>query len=288
MKKLLFQLDTDAIANAFDTIVGYDGGADDVIRVAGMTPANVGHIVDGAIFTRPPSLKKTVALFVTGSRLDDGQALFDAIGQHFFGKFRVSTMLDSNGANTTSAAAVAYLDKLGKAAGKRVVILAGTGPVGQRCAVLLAKLGASILVTSRRRERAAAACAAMKRRFGVELEPAVANDAASMAACLDGAHVAVSTGATGVQILSEELWATHPTLECLMDANATPPLGIAGIEMDDRGAERHGKICYGALGFGSLKLEIHRSCIAKMFQTNELALDALEIFELGREILTAH
>jgi len=101
MKKLLFQLDTDAIANSFDTVVAYDGGADHVIQVPGLTPANVGRIVEGTVFTRAPANKKFTALFVTGSNIGDGQALFDAVKKCFFGNFRVSMMLDSNGANTT-------------------------------------------------------------------------------------------------------------------------------------------------------------------------------------------
>ena len=287
MKKLLFQLDTDAIANAFDTVVGYDGGADHVIRVPGMTPANVARIVEGTIFTRAPSNKKFTALFVTGSSIGDGQALYDAVRKCFFGKFRVSMMLDSNGANTTSAAAVAHVEKHCKPAGRRAVILAGTGPVGQRAAVLLAKLGAAVLVTSRQHDRAAAACAAMGQRFGVSLEPAAANDARSMAACLDGAHIVLSTGAAGFQLLAEEQWANHPTLDLVMDANATPPLGIGGLELSDRGVERHGKICYGALGFGALKLELHRACIARLFESNDRLMDAPEVFELARERIRA-
>jgi len=287
MKKLLFQLDTDTIANAFDTIAAYDGGADHVIRVPGMTPANVANIVEGTIFTRPPSSKKFTALFVTGSNIGDGQALFDAVKKHFFGKFRVSMMLDSNGANTTSAAAVACVEKHCRPAGKRAVILAGTGPVGQRAAVLLAKLGASVLVTSRQQARAAAVCAAMAQRFGVTLEAAGVADAASIAACLDGAHIVLATGAAGVQLLSEAQWTEHPTLELIMDANATPPLGIGGIEMTDRGSERHGKVCYGALGFGGLKLEVHRACVARLFETNDLLLDAPDIFEIARNAARA-
>ena len=36
MKNLLFQLDTDPIANTFDTVVAYDGGADHVTVHGGM------------------------------------------------------------------------------------------------------------------------------------------------------------------------------------------------------------------------------------------------------------
>ncbi|MCA1854113.1 MAG: methylenetetrahydrofolate dehydrogenase, partial [Beggiatoa sp.] len=38
MKKLLFQLDTDPLPSAFDTVVAYDGGADHVIGYGGITP----------------------------------------------------------------------------------------------------------------------------------------------------------------------------------------------------------------------------------------------------------
>ena len=36
MKKLLFQLDTDPHAAVFDTVVGFDGGADHVIGHGGL------------------------------------------------------------------------------------------------------------------------------------------------------------------------------------------------------------------------------------------------------------
>ena len=66
-------------------------------------------MVDGAVFTRPPKLKKNTALFVTGSNMGEGEAVLESICNHFFADFRVSVMLDSNGSNTTAAAAVAML-----------------------------------------------------------------------------------------------------------------------------------------------------------------------------------
>ena len=70
MKKLLFQLDTDAIPAAFDTVVGYDGGADHVTAYGGITPHNVGALVDGAIFTRAPKDKKLTAKMTAGLSAD--------------------------------------------------------------------------------------------------------------------------------------------------------------------------------------------------------------------------
>ncbi len=284
MKKLLFQLDTDPIANTFDTVVAYDGGADHVTQLAGMTPDNVGPAIDGAIFTRSPKNKKYTALFVTGSNMAEGEALLKRIRKHFFGNFSVSVMIDSNGSNTTAAAAVAYVTKHVSAAGKKAVVLAGTGPVGQRAGVMLAREGAEVVLTSRKEDRATAAANDMNESFGVNLTGAAAFDDDSTNAVLEGAHIVLATGAAGITLLKEEHWKDHPTLEFLSDANATPPLGIEGIDMMDKGKEVHGKICYGAIGFGALKLEVHRACIARLFEANDQVFDADEVYALAKEM----
>ena len=285
MKKLLFQLDTDPIPNLFDTVVAYDGGADHVAARGGITPENVGKLVDGAIFTRAPSAKKYTALFVTGSNMAAGEAVFRAIRKHYFGNFRVSVMLDSNGSNTTAAASTAYILRHVEVRGKRVVVLAGTGPVGQRAGMMLAQAGAEVILTSRRLDRSRAACAAMKENFDVDLAPAEAATPAAVDEVLSGAHVVIAAGTGGVELLAEAQWRHHPTLELLVDANPTPPLGIGGVEAMDQGAIRHGKVCFGALGFGGFKLEVHRTCIEKMFESNKQCFDGPEIFALARELL---
>ena len=58
-KKLLFLFDTDPVASVFDTVVGYDGGADNVIGYGGVTLENVGALVDGCIYTRGPKESRT-------------------------------------------------------------------------------------------------------------------------------------------------------------------------------------------------------------------------------------
>ncbi|MCC7410847.1 MAG: methylenetetrahydrofolate dehydrogenase [Gammaproteobacteria bacterium] len=285
MKKLLFQLDTDPIANTFDTVVAYDGGADHVIPIGGMTPRNVATMVAGTIFTRSPKDKKNTALFVSGSDMVAGEALLAAIRKNFFADFRVSVMLDSNGSNTTAAAAVAKISRHVSPRGKRAVVLAGTGPVGQRAAVMLAREGASVALSSRKLERAQQAAAAVKASFGVEVDAVQAGDAESTRAALAGANIVLATGAAGIELLAEDDWRVHPDLEILVDANATPPLGIGGVDTMDRGKERHGRIVYGAIGFGALKLELHRACVASLFERNDLVLDADEIYTRAKQMV---
>ncbi|WP_045223773.1 NADP-dependent methylenetetrahydromethanopterin/methylenetetrahydrofolate dehydrogenase [Methyloterricola oryzae] len=282
MKKLLFQFDTDPHPSVFDTVVAYDGGADHVIGHGGLTPENVGALVEGAIFTRAPKDKKNTAIFIGGSDLSAGQELLKAVKRKFFADFRVSVMLDSNGSNTTAAAGVAKLASSGVIAGKRAVVLAGTGPVGQRAAVMLAKEGAEVALTSRQMARAERACAEMKARFGVDLKPVEAFDNAARGAAIAGAQIVFATGAAGVQLLDPEHWQDNPDIQLIADANATPPLGIGGTDMMDRGAERNGKIVWGAIGFGTLKLALHRACIARLFERNDQVFDAEEIFAAAK------
>ena len=130
MKKLLFLFDTDPYASVFDTVVAYDGGADRVTGYANVTPENVGALVDGTIYTRGGKDKQSTAIFVGGGDMPKGEAVLAAVKKRFFGPFRVSVMLDSNGSNTTAAAGVALLAKAKKLKGKKAVVLAGTGPVG--------------------------------------------------------------------------------------------------------------------------------------------------------------
>ena len=111
MKKLLLLLDSDPIPSVYDIFVGYDGGADHVVSYAGITPGNIASLIDGAIFTRGPSEKKHTAIFIGGANMAAGEELLTAVTKHFFGNFRVSVMLDSNGSNTTAAAAVHKLPR---------------------------------------------------------------------------------------------------------------------------------------------------------------------------------
>ena len=282
MKKLLFQLDTDAIPSVFDTVVAYDGGADQVTPYGGLTPDTVGALVDGAIFTRPPKEKKYTALFIGGSDMAAGQALLKAVKKKFFAKFRVSVMLDSNGSNTTAAAGVAMLARAGSLAGKRAMVLAGTGPVGQRVAVMLAREGALVTLTSRKQERAEAACRSIQEGFGVATTPLQAFDNEARGAALQGAQIVFATGAGGVQLLETRHWQNNPSIEQLCDANATPPLGVEGIDMMDKGVDKNGKMVFGAIGFGALKLQLHRACIARLFESADQVLDAEEIFALAK------
>jgi threonine dehydrogenase-like Zn-dependent dehydrogenase len=162
------------------------------------------------------------------------------------------------------------------------VILAGTGPVGVRAAVLLTKAGAAVTITSRALDRARDAAARLGTRFGVEVGAAEAKDDAGVARALEGAQICLTAGAAGVQMLPRSIWATHPTLRALGDVNAVPPTGIEGIEPGDKGTEREGKRVFGALGIGGLKMKVHKAAVAQLFEKNDGVLDLDAIWQIAR------
>lgn len=283
-QKLLFLLDTDPVPSVFDTVVGYDGGADHVIGYGGVTPENVGALVDGAIYTRGAKEKQFTALFVGGGSMVKGEELFKTVKKRFFSSFRVSLMLDSNGSNTTAAAGVALLAKAKPLAGRKAVVLAGTGPVGMRAAAMLHIEGAEVALTSRQMARAKAASAAINERFGFAPTPLEAFDSAARAAAIKGAHIVFAAGAIGVPLLDEKDWRDDPTIELLADCNAQPPLGLGGVEAIDKAKERHGKIVIGALGLGGLKLKLHRKCVGKLFESSDQVFDAENIYAQAKAL----
>jgi hypothetical protein len=282
MKRLLVQLDSSTYPSVFDRVVGYDGGADDVLSYGGVTADAVRDLVHGAIFTRGPRDLHNTAIFVGGSDMAAGERLLDAVNGAFFGPLRTSVMLDSNGSNTTASAAVAKLmAAAGDVTGRRVVVTAGTGPVGLRAAGLLARAGASVVITSRK-PAAPALVEAIASRFGGNITAVTMAGASAADAALDGAELVLNAGPAGVCLIPKSAWAGRQGLKAIADVNAVPPLGVEGVDVTDDGVERDGVIVFGALGVGKLKMKIHKACIARLFERNDLVLDAETIFDSSR------
>jgi len=284
MKKLLYHFDTDTMPSVFDSVVAYDGGADHVTQLGGVNESNCGSFVEGTVYTRAPKDKNNTAIFVGGSDLIAGQKLFKAVQSNFFQKFRVSVMLDSNGCNTTAAAGVALLNQASSIQGKTAVVLAGTGPVGQRAAVMLAKGGAKVRLTSRKQSRSEEACDEMQNRFNVTLTPMQASDPESTNIALEDAQIIFGAGKADIKLLDANQWQNHPTIECMADVNTSQILGFDGIDMMDKDTERFGKKIFGGIGIGALKLKLHRACISRLFTTNDQVLDAEAIYEIAQKM----
>jgi hypothetical protein len=283
VRKLLIQLDSSPHPSVFDGVVARDGGADDVMAYGGVTEDQVRDLVHGAIFTRGPKDLHHTAIFIGGTDMAVGERMLSRVKKAFFGPMRVSVMLDSNGSNTTAVAAVARIQQAaGTVEGRRIVVLAGSGPVGLRAAGLLAKAGAKVTVTTRRAADGSLS-AKIQERFGAAVQEVTVADASGAAKALDGAEIFLSAGPAGVCMVPKAAWIGRG-VKVAVDVNAVPPLGVEGIDVTDNKADRDGVTTYGALGVGNLKMKIHKACIARLFEKNDQVLDAESIAEIASSL----
>jgi hypothetical protein len=284
-RKILIQLDSDAQASAFDRVVAIDAGVDELFSYGGVKPEQVQSLVHGAIFTRK-DLKRT-ALFVGGSDVAAGERLLQEALRHMLPQFglRVSILLDSNGANTTAAAAVHAAAKHLPLAETPALVLGGTGPVGQRVARLLVGQGAKVRVGSRQLARSTAVCESLRARFATaQLEPVATGTADDLSRAAQGQTLIVAAGAANAVLLPQTVRSGCAALEVAIDLNAVPPVGIEGVGVADAGVDHQGVICYGAIGVGGTKMKIHRAAVARLFESNDQVLDAEEVFSIARTI----
>jgi len=286
-RKILIQLDSDAQPSVFDRVVAVDAGADEVFSYGSVRPEQVRDLVHGAIFTRGPKDLKSTAIFIGGSDVAAGERLLEEVRRHMLPQFglRVSVLLDANGANTTAAAAVRAASRHLELKGAPALVLGGTGPVGQRVARLLAVQGAKVRLGSRQRARAEKVCEAIRVKVpDARVEPVAAGTLPELQSALKGRTLIIAAGAAGAILLPRSDRAACPSLKIAIDLNAVPPLGIEGVEVTDKGAQRDGLICYGAIGVGETKMKIHKAAIAKLFESNDRIIDAEEVYALAAAI----
>jgi hypothetical protein len=285
LSKILVCLDSDPQPSVFDGVVAVDAGVDHLFRHGGVRPQDVRDLVYGAMFTRGPADLKSTAVFIGGSDASAGDALLKATTEAFFGPMRVSVMLDSNGANTTAAAAVLAARRHVALAGAIVTVLAGTGAVGRRVVQLLASEGARVRVGSRKLVHAEGTCDKVSRVIpGADCSPWVNDSPMATATAVDGAQAVISCGPPGIEMLPKGFLGQTPGLQAAIDLNAVPPYGLGDLEPTDKAAKRNGAVCYGALGVGGTKMKLHKAALAKLFTANDLVLDAEEIYVLAKEL----
>jgi len=302
MKKILLQLDSDKFASAFDCIVAYDSGVDHVQSYSGVTPRNVRSLILSAFFTRGIPDLKDLAVWVGGSDVVVGERLLAEARRTFFGPFKISLMLDSNGCNTTASTAIAKLARQTDLRGKAALVI-GPGPVGVRAAVLMAGEGCRVQLASiphqllgesfdlklaRRtlesgHKAAEAFLGSSSAAAGGSLQVEDLADLAGLETVLEQAEVVVAAGPAGLRMLPLDSWSAIPSLKWLLDFNLTEPLGIEGIKPGDDFAEYGGKRALGALAIGNPKMKVHKACVAKLFERNDLVLDTEGVYNIAKQ-----
>lgn len=291
--KILLQLDTDTAPSTFDGVVAVDAGVDHLFRHGGVTPENVTSLVHGVMFTRGGDALRHTAIFIGGTDVGAAERLLQRVRKCFFGPVRVSVMLDAGGCNTTAAAAVLSAGKHVLLRGASVGVLGGTGPVGRRVAEMAAIEGSTVHLTSRSLARAKETAQAIGQRLqdhGTEADIQACQIAgkADTADLLARCSIVIACGAAGVELVAAEtLAAAAESLRVVIDLNAVPPSGIAGLSPTAKAIERDGRTLYGAIGVGGLKMKIHRQSLLELFAANDQVLESREILQIGKQLLQA-
>jgi methylenetetrahydrofolate/methylenetetrahydromethanopterin dehydrogenase (NADP+) len=288
VKKILIQLDTDEHPSTFDAIVAHDADVDVLLSHSSVDPKAAKGLVQSAVFTRGPKQLSNTAVWVGGSRVSDGEEVFDEIQKAFFGPFKVSAMIDSNGCNTTAATAVAMLAKRLELKDRKVAIV-GAGAVGLRAGTLLRGEGCDVVVVGipssrfgggeHRRARG------LTTAEELDLEIAEPKDDDELAKALEDASLVLAAGPAGIELLPKSIWTKLDSAEVLVDFNAAEPLGIEDSDAQDDFEEREGKQILGALAVGGPKMKVHKACIRKLFESNDVLLDAEGVYAVAKEMV---
>jgi methylene-tetrahydromethanopterin dehydrogenase len=279
----------------FDINMAVDAGYQVVVPYCGVGAGEITGLTQDAIFSRGPKGVKATGIFIGGRDVLLAADMLETARKAMVPPFEVSVMADPSGSYTTAAALVACVEQqLRKAhgtqlAGKRVLILGGTGTVGRIAGVLAAGLGAEVTLASHRDLATAdAAAAETGARFGCALRGAGLATADARRAALAQAEVVLATAAAGVQVLSAEDRALAPAMLVAADVNAVPPEGIAGVGVMDDGKPLAGSraVGIGALAVGNVKYQVEHGLLVAMRSADKpLYLGFREAFDKAREVL---
>ena len=279
MKRILVYASPERHCSLFDLIVAHDAGADVVIPYCRVAPEDVKDIVYGCCFTRHPRDLINTGIFVGGYNVEKAEELAAAALKVMDGlpkELRVNIALDPNGAYTTASACVAKITSAVKGNGLNATVLAGTGPVGTATARLLASIGVHVTITSRNLQRARkAACCIGERTKGIQVA-----SARQVSDAVKNSSIVVSAGPPGVELLKESVWSGIKKIKVLADCNVVPPYGIEGVSPRDDGRVVGSRRCFGALSIGSLKMELHRMIVQKMFEEHGVVFSLERIYSL--------
>jgi hypothetical protein len=289
VKKVLLQIDTDEHPSPFDAIVAHDAGVDVLLAHGNVKAESARALAQDAFFTRGPDDLKTMAVWVGGKNVAVGEQIFDEVQKAFFGPFRVSVMIDSNGCNTTAATTIARIAKERTLSGDRAVVI-GLGAVGLRSATLLQQEGCEVVVSALAPDlfgddRPYRPPRGLETAKGLGLDVREPGDRSELEGLLDGAQIVLSSGPAGIPVLRHGFWSSHPTIELLADYNAAEPLGVEDTKATDDMKDYDGKLVLGALAIGGPKMKVHKACVRRLFETNEAVLDTDAVYEIAKELV---
>ncbi len=278
-------------ASPFDIIEAYDAVEDvAVVPYANVSAEEIPALVNDIIFPRSPKDLINTSIFIGGHDVVKGDEMMEIAVKQMFNPFRVSIVADTDGSNTTAAGCVykikeTYTKKGIDMNGQKVIVFAGTGPVGLRIAALLIKEGVDVAVTSRKLDRAIEAIDKVRKVYNADIKAyEVRSDEYTIKVIEDfKPNIIVTTGPPKITLVSKAIWSKYDFVKILADVNAYPPYGIEGVEANDDCKEIEGRIGIGALKIGTIKNKAQKAIIRKLFEKKGNVLKLEDIYAAAFE-----
>ena len=292
--RILVFLSTDETSSPFDICMAYDAGFDIVIPYSGVTAEKARSLVRDAMFSRTPKTIKRTCFYIGGKDLEKAEEILKVVKETMFPPFTTSIIIDPGGAYTTAASIVAKVEhalkkhRLGELGGKTCAVF-GTGPVGRTIAILLQKLGCEVLLVEPNPklnreyvEHVARKLCGMK----AAIEGIHAPDEESRLNVLRRADVIFLALAPGVQVITREMLEKLKSIKVFADLNASPPLGVEGLKLNDDMREILPMVYgIGALTIGKLKYRVEMSMLKEAGRAGKGVYDYTYAMELARKLL---
>ncbi len=279
----------------FDVNMAADAGYQVLTPYCQVTLDQITGLTQDAIFSRGPKGVARTGIFIGGRDVLLAADMLERARAAMVPPFVVSTFADPSGSYTTAAGLVAFTEAALRRhhgtdlAGKRVLMLGGTGTVGRIAGVLCAQLGATALLSSHKGAAAAQDAAQQTgTRFGVELHGVSGHGSADLRAALAEADVVMGVAAAGVQVMSVDDRAHARRMLVAADVNAVPPEGLAGVGVMDSAKPIPGTqaVGIGALAIGDIKYQVQHRLLMRMRAAEQpVSFSFGDAFAVAREVL---
>jgi hypothetical protein len=294
-KTVFVFLDTDKYCSPFDMLVAIDAFPDSMIfKYENVNDIEAPKIVFDLLFPRGPAGAAHTKVFINGSNFEMVEKVVEATQKAMkSAPWGNSIIVDPRGGYSTAAAAVAKtfgasMEKgLGTLEGKKVTVLAGTGPVGQTAARIYAAEKADVTISSRSLAKGQAVADKINAECGATRVKVVeVAKPEQTATAVKEAEIILAAGAGGIQLLSKADLDAAPNCKIVGDINAIKPLGVEGLGPNDDGIElKAGVWGIGALAIGKLKIKTEVEMIKRATAEPQGLFDYAIAYTIAKEAI---
>ncbi|MCK5476812.1 MAG: NAD(P)-binding domain-containing protein [Candidatus Aenigmarchaeota archaeon] len=264
--KILFYLDAGSYSNPYDCLLAYDNGYNKVMPYFNVDKKKALKILHDVIFARNKRDIKNTVFFIGGSDVKKAEECYNTLKEFLLTSkvHPISLIFDPNGVYTTIAAMLINMKKqIKNLEGKNILILGGTGAIGQCIALILAEKKAVVTITSRNRDKINDILAQLNNPNIVGLICQCEYDVYT--SCKNKEIILVA-GPPGVTMIKKETISKITPL-LLYDVSAIKPLGIENFnKREDFEELKKRAVCVNGEEIGTLKNKIERKILKNVLE----------------------